>query len=724
MPMEIEPTTRPAGLAVVDSIRQRHLQLRTPRPVSPTETERSTFVFPVDVAYSFETTSLVFDQRYTVDIHDETGRVIDTLDKTESRRIDRSTHWVGFSGPMKLYCRFDRPAIVETGLDSVRLRFDETATVELGARAVHDRPAATIRTPDDPESMLEAVSALSSALKTTSPERSWPTLRGHPPLLERGPELEIPQSVADATPSTDVTIEIPPTYRALYTVAPLAFFLGATVRPGDDGRAVLETTAERYELGLGSAGDSARERGDGAGPTARQPFETAVARTLEQLFVLECIVRTEGLYPYDLRARTALEGELPFDLAETYTRPLADRIDRYLAVPYATVEPFVPRWPLTAHVPPTADGVEILPFVLDELGTIRTDTVSTYADTVGFDGTQPAATTEAQSIVRHVASSASDDESDGSSAAATAWTVGTAANEPIEHAWFGDGLPDGATKAIPEAYRRRLEREPRGDSIEVLVVCNDGRMIDEHDRLDDVYGTRETVPLEVSSAFGTSPDELASLLADGYDFLHFIGHATADGLECPTGTLDVRSLSTVDLGTFFLNACQSYEQGVELARRGAFGGVCTIADVVNEWAVTVGETIARLLNLGFPLHSAVDVVSRVIGLETPYRIVGDGSADVAQTDGSVPLLFDVDTGADGESFELSAELYATTELSLGSTVNFSAPDLPEQYLSPGRVRFPPVTREEFVDGLTEESMPILYEGSLRWTDGKRAVDLE
>ena len=36
-----------------------------------------------------------------------------------------------------------------------------------------------------------ALSTLSSALKTTSVERSYPTLRGHPPALELGDALDV-----------------------------------------------------------------------------------------------------------------------------------------------------------------------------------------------------------------------------------------------------------------------------------------------------------------------------------------------------------------------------------------------------------------------------------------------------------------------------------------------------------------------------------------------------
>jgi hypothetical protein len=44
----------------------------------------------------------------------------------------------------------------------------------------------------DAEDVMMAILTFRSALKTTSPERSFPTLRGHPPAIELNDRLEIP----------------------------------------------------------------------------------------------------------------------------------------------------------------------------------------------------------------------------------------------------------------------------------------------------------------------------------------------------------------------------------------------------------------------------------------------------------------------------------------------------------------------------------------------------
>src|SRR5699024_9950506 len=151
---------------------------------------------------------------------------------------------------------------------------NETA-VTVGARSYHKRPAATVRTPADPESMMAAISTFGSALKTTSPERAYPTLRGHPPAIELGDTLSIPDSFTRSDPA--VTIEIPADLKYIYSAAPLAYYLGAELVASEELRLCA---GESFEYTLDS------EHG----------FETEVERVLKQTFLLDCVTRTEGLY--------------------------------------------------------------------------------------------------------------------------------------------------------------------------------------------------------------------------------------------------------------------------------------------------------------------------------------------------------------------------------------------------------------------------------------------
>ena len=100
------------------------------------------------------------------------------------------------------------------------------------------------------QAVMQAVAAFSSALKTTSAERSYPTLRGHPPTVELGDRLHIPDELS--SPETGITIELPATYAAIYAAAPLAYYLGADLVPGEEP---LLRTDTGSEYALDAAGD-------------------------------------------------------------------------------------------------------------------------------------------------------------------------------------------------------------------------------------------------------------------------------------------------------------------------------------------------------------------------------------------------------------------------------------------------------------------------------------
>ena len=684
MTISFAETTAPTGLEVHDSIEQRRLQIETAGSVSFDASEPAQFCFPVDRTCRLETDELGFNQLYSVTVHDATGQTEASFDANETGRLEDRPQFVGLSGPIKLYCRIDTPGTIDIGLTSITITTDRETTIELGARSLHDQPRGTITTPPDIDSMMDAVSALPSALKTTSPERTWPTLRGHPPLIELGDRLEVPDIVD--RPDGDITVTVPPEYASLYQAAPLAFFLGATIQPGDEP--ALETPAFAYSLSTGRA------------------FEDEVADLLKRFFFLDCLVRTEGVFQYDLIERSALEAELSFDFAATYDLPLADRLERYLEVPFDVLEPHIPRWPLTAHVPAEPESATLLPFLVNELGIVR-DTRSRTPTSV------PSTEATTSQLVRSTTARSTTPERDDPQ-----FVVPAVTGEAVEHAWFGDGIPQQASKATLEAYRNQLEHREPVESIELLLVCNDARMIDEHDLLDGSYGNRSDLPFEIDSKFGVDADQLATLLTDGgYDFFHFIGHATENGLRCPDDEeLDVRTLESVDVGVFFLNACRSYEQGLALTRRGAFGGVSTYADVINERAVTAGETMARLLNRGFPLRGALEIAQTYTELGEQYLIVGDGSADIAQSDGGTPAIIKLDR-ASADEYEFAVRSYSTKEFKLGTASASNLEAIDDRHLSPGITPSSRVDSDELRTYITWTELPVLVDGELCWNDG-------
>ncbi|WP_323675780.1 hypothetical protein [Halorubellus sp. PRR65] len=685
MEIAFRPTADPPGLEIIDPVEQRHLRLHTATDVTPRTADAAAFRFPVDAAVQVETSVLRFEQREDVHVHDEDGNVVaDLQSQSTIDRDDGGTYEVGIHSSIKVYCRIQAPFTISQGIDNFEISFPRESRVVVGARTLHERPAGTIVTTPDERGLADAISLLSSSLKTTSPERSFPTLRGHPPLVELGDSFEAPSGIEPT--SSDVTIVVPESVRHLLTVAPLSYYLAADVTFGDGARVV---TDDGFALELGTG----------------QAFEDTVARTLKQQFLLDCVVRTEGLFPADLHERKQLESALPFDLADTYECSVGERLRRYAQVPYEVVEPELPRWPLTAHVPADPDAITFLPFVVGDMGVVRnaTGTVSTQETTTG-----------------------GGDESDptGSVRESMTFVEPDHTGESLEHAWFGEHIPQGASMPTMAAFENQLDRDDRGDSIEIAVICNDPQMIAEQTSLETAYGDREELPYDVTTRFGLPTDELAEfLVSEPVDFLHYIGHAERDGLRCIDGKLDVRELETVNVQTFLLNACQSQAQAMALVERGAFGGVGTLGDVVNDYAIEIGKMFAHLLNLGFPLRSAIDIVSETSTIGQQYLVVGDGSVDMVQSTGGSPFVCEV-TGEGRFERDVSFDVYPTNYNPLGSQANVTLESVTDAYIVPAQTDTYPVPFDELREFLAWMTYPVIVNDQWRLNNQFGQADID
>ncbi|MCL7419223.1 MAG: hypothetical protein M8354_15510, partial [Halalkalicoccus sp.] len=284
-------------LDVVDTVERRRYSLSLSSAPAPTVTSGASFRFPVDGAVAVETDAITVPTVIAVYVRDADGRMLTETGKFAEESFPDGAYSLELCAPMKLYVRIEGPFEISADATRMVIEFPERDTVSIGARSKHDRPAATITTTDEPEDVMAAISTFGSALKTTSPERSYPTLRGHPPTIERGSALSIPDGLSP--PETGITIEVPPTLRHAYVVAPLAYYLGATVKPGDEAQVRTESG---FVHPLGTDGE----------------FETEVERTLKQSFFFDCITRTEGLYPIDLHERRAIERHVDLDFAALY----------------------------------------------------------------------------------------------------------------------------------------------------------------------------------------------------------------------------------------------------------------------------------------------------------------------------------------------------------------------------------------------------------------------
>jgi hypothetical protein len=676
-------------LAVVDLVEGRSYTVETGGPAEPTAADAEDLLFPVDAAAWVHTDVLRFPGSPAVYVRDADGGMLANPTPGDTCTFDAGEYYLEVCPPIKLYVRVTGPLTVTTTSDTTRVEFGAPRRVVVGGRSKHDSPAATVTTTTDPEDVMAAVSTFGSALQATSPERSFPSLRGHPPLVELGDKLSVPDAVAP--PDTGVTIQVPRDRRYVYPVAPLAHYLGAEVVPGGTPRLVTDAGVE-HDLAP-----------DGA-------FEREVERVLKGTFLLDCVVRTEGLYEIGLEERHVVERAVDLDLAALYDQPLAERLGSYLSVPYEAVAPAMPDWKLTAYVEPTGATVAALPFLVNDLAVVRIDPAAVTEDDVasGGDSIQ-------QAVVDDLFPGGSDTvESSGPD-------LPVDDTGEMEVAWVGDGAPRGASKVTAEAYRNRLDRSPLEGDIGVTVVCNDPEMVDERDLVDGVYG-RSDASIEVTRRERLSTTELAAVLADDTAFLHYIGHVDGDGFRCTDGRLDATTLDSVGVESFLLNACDSYRQGMALIEAGAVGGVVTLREVVDDSAVQVGSTFARLLNNGYPLRPALEIARHASYVGDDYVVVGDGTVSVAK-----PSVTGVDLyrlPLEGEKPSLEFRSYGNVNGGMGTMESPNIADNERYYLVPGTLDEFTIDRaEDLLSFLQLKDVPVLIGGTLHWSTELEAEDL-
>lgn len=669
-----------SGLRITDPIERRQFDIYTETLVSPATSNTDQFIAPVDAATSIRAKKLTYPTIVAMYVRDERGSLVLEAGHEVREELSAGTYVVELEPPIKVYLKVDGPMSVYTEGEQTSIEFATETTVEIGARSRHTRPAATITTTKEPRDIMQTIPILSSALKTTSPERSYPTLRGHPPLVELGPSLDIPPGLSK--PETGVTIELPTHLERLFEAAPLIYYLGADVRASDDPRIVTESGFS-YDLASSS------------------PFRGNIARVLKQVFLLDCVTRTEGIYEVALHERRELSADFDLDFVSLYDRSLADRLEAYLDIPFESIADIVPSWKLTTYVPPEPDTIKIIPYALDELSLVdATEREGLTSDTShGTNGFR-----EEAARVGNLSFPVGEERG---------YERALPNVDTLGHAWFRDGTALGTTKASMAAYRNRLEKTPTSGDISIAVVQNGPRMEDERDAVESIYGPRKSLPFEVQFYDDLDTDELRELFAHELDFLHYIGHVEDRGFECADGTLDAETLESVGFDSFFINACRSYEQGMGLIERGAIGGVVTLHDIVNTEAVELGRTLAKLLHLGFPLRPAIDLAKGESLIGDQYVVVGNGEASVAQPESGTVFFVQFER-RDGK-YGMWVTTYPTVQKGMGSMVQPTVGDEYVHYLNGGTIGPILLEESEVATFLDRQETPVLVGGEIHWS---------
>ncbi|WP_049971439.1 CHAT domain-containing protein [Haladaptatus cibarius] len=684
------------GLDVYDPIENVRFALYTSGSVQPTAVSTKRFYFPVDAAVAVKTVTLCVPKLLPVTIRTQDGEMVAETSDGNNRSVEPGTYLIELStAPMKLYLGVESGFRLKQRDGAVVLDFGAETSVRVGARSYHDRPAGTITVTDDVEDVMRALSLSGSALKTTSPERSFPTLRGHPPLIKRAEQFDAPDGLV--RPDTGVSLVVPPDREHVFPLASLAYYLGGEVVPETGTRPRLVADEFEHEL---TAGDS---------------YENAVNRVLRQTFFLDCLTRTEGYYQVDLHEREQVEPLVDLDFSALYDAPLTARLAAYLSVPFETLEPYIPNWRLGVDLTPTVENAEYLPYLADNLALVR------LPDSPNPNSVKPMSDAQSEFfrappsgvLARGTKGWDAVDDRD-------VFQVDSMPNV-IEQAWAGPGFPLKVNKLDLSALERRVDRVPTSDTIDIHVVCNDDKMLDE-DVVKELYGVREFLDFDVTAHYDLTQDELRELLARQSDFVHYIGHIDDRGFLCADGSLDAHTLTEVNATAFLLNACESYQQGYELIKKGSRGGVATLSPIGNPSATKLGKILARLLNCGFPLRAALSIARKQSVYGYQYTVLGDGGLSLVQCESGLPHHLKIKR-VKNDRFEVVVNTYPTDIHGFGTHVNFHPDWSQERYIASAPLTTVNLSIEELKSWISYEVRPVEVENQLYWSDELQISDI-
>ena len=683
MEPKFEPTR--TGLVIRDPIERQEYRIKTKTSVTPKPVCNERIPFPMDSSVEITTDCLSIPINNIIYVRYPDGKFHAEIRPGEEVTLPRGEYILDLSGSMKVYAFVNGEVQIRIEKSYSNIVLTESTTITISARSYHRRPANTITTTANPRDLMKAVSMFGSALKTTATERSYSTHRGHPPELEVGDSLNIPSGVS--RPQTGVRIEIPPTLRHTFVVTPLAYYLGAEIVSGPIPRLVTET-GYSYPL--------VNDESD---------FETVTERTLKQIFLLDCIVQTEGETPSPLRERRELEPVLTFDIRNTYDKPIAEQLETYLEVPFTKIEPELPDWHIETYLEPTADHIEFLPFITTDLTTVRVSDVNCSLPVTQdrMFGTSDRHTISENSK-RNKAESMADSEI-----------------QTIKQVWKSSDGSEIMSMGPLSAFRNTVTQPPRDGPFEVEVICNDPAMVDEAVSVNSIYGNLTNMSYDVTVRHKLTKSELRTTLTNKSDFIHYIGHIDSDGFRCENGTMDASTIESVGARSFFLNACESYEQGMALIESGSLGGIVTRNEIENNAGITAGSTIAQLLSYGLPLYGVLFFLQNSIESAKEYRILGDSTLTLSQSERIIPTTCNILQKSEERSAVLTT--WVTPNVRQGGISMPYISSVDSYHVIPKCVFIESVSRLELIEFLNTEKFPVLFEGEFRWSDEIRTTEL-
>ncbi|ERG87972.1 MAG: hypothetical protein J07HX5_00113, partial [halophilic archaeon J07HX5] len=366
--------------------------------------------------------------------------------------------------------------------------------VSFAVRDTSDRPRGVVTAGSTPEEIARALSTLSAGLRTATPDRSFPSLRVHPPRIEIGDGTTIPASVRERIPKTSIELSVPASIEALLSVAPLAHYLCAEITVTDCSQPVLRAPPVGFERRLPP------------GPE----LSATVSEILERTFWLDCLVRNAGPHGVDLAAiDRARDAGFDAELDTLYAASPAERLQRYFEADFEPAAEVFPRWQTAAVVEPTVESIKSLPRLAFALARVYpSDGYAVSDESVGTGSTPP---TEPPSM--------------GPNGARVGCRVVS-------------GAPSGPLTTTPSALHRFTRDADDGSFRVVLADSTDGRV-------DNTLADRPELTdagIRVESKQAPTRAEFQAALADPPGLLYYAANNAGSGIECADETVSLTDL--------------------------------------------------------------------------------------------------------------------------------------------------------------------------------------
>jgi hypothetical protein len=633
--------------------------------------------------------------------------------------IDNDGALLEFETPVRLFV--DVPEAGEIRREPMSTTILETGSrLRLKAVARRERPPAVVSIPDTPDAFRHALSRLSVKASTMGSERSRPDYRDTPPQFVRDSSLDLAEL---PTPETGIRIATRPSYDFLLPLAPLVYYLGATVEIATTPK--LITAGHTHPL-----------------PARARPYERTIERLLKRFVVCDAMTRSAGPYPGAQAELAAIGDDLPFNPMSLYGDPMDARVARYLQADYDTLAPVIPQWDLKAHIGARPGRVELLPDLARDLAPISVTEQSTIqsevspgqvADVAPPDTAQRGRRSESHTSVitptappsmTEIQAANADDEwteavGEQSQTAEPPTFLELPSKDAVDVAWGGDGVPINGSKGLrrhPNVRRPRAFPTSWSDverSVDIGVICQlpTGRTIDSVAAVvERARAANQAYPLDVTVEYCADRERLADLLEREFDIVQFIGHIAEQGFEATDGYLALDDVDNIGIRTFILNGCTSIAHGERLLKQGATAGIVTVQDVIGVGAERAGVHLGRLLAHGYTFRGAYHLLERVSPYIRAYTLVGDGGVRVNQR-GTVPSALSVDVVDD--CFEVKPITLPTT--AVGARFDAALGPSDRDMLA-GRDAQPRSVSEDTLETLlaAAPARPVLTNGELRW----------